>query len=158
MASRSWRSTDGRAACARRIAVWLPTALLAIVAAAQMTLARLDTLSAWKGGGFGMFASLDGLAFREVRLFTSANDRTREIPLPEVLGDAAARVAAYPHVRAMRTFAAEVMAQERAHGHAIDAVRVEVWRTRLSPALDSTRERLCDISVDAETSSAWARR
>ena len=34
-------------------------ALLCAIAVGQMTLARVSTLTAWKGGGFGMFASVD---------------------------------------------------------------------------------------------------
>ena len=37
-------------------------ALLLAIASAQMLLARTSDLSPWKGGGFGMFASVDETA------------------------------------------------------------------------------------------------
>lgn len=46
--------------------------ILVVVAVAQISTATCGTLSSWKGGGFGMFASLDGPANRS--LFLSAVD------------------------------------------------------------------------------------
>jgi hypothetical protein len=64
----SEHSAMSTAARLPRVAIGLPTALLLLVACAQMILTRTDHLSPWKGGGFGMFASVDGLPFRWVRL------------------------------------------------------------------------------------------
>ena len=44
----------------------VPAALLVTVALGQIVLARTVDLSPWKGGGFGMFATLDGTASRYV--------------------------------------------------------------------------------------------
>lgn len=154
MASRSWSSAE-RPTRAARLLTRLPAAILIVVAATQMTLARVSTLSAWKGGGFGMFASLDGLPFRELRIVSAAGGRSVERELPEALAEAGARVAAFPHERALRALAAAVIADERANGRAVETVRVEVWRTHLSSVLDSTAVKLCDLSVrvnaDADT-------
>lgn len=42
-----------------RIAKWGPSALLAAVALLQIALVYTADLTAWKGGGFGMFSTLD---------------------------------------------------------------------------------------------------
>jgi hypothetical protein len=54
------------------LCVWLgrlPALLLIVVASIQIALAQSSDLLAWKGGGFGMFAYLDGIGFREIRVF-----------------------------------------------------------------------------------------
>src|SRR5688572_14619899 len=51
-----------------------PAAVLVGVALFQMALATFGTLSAWKGGGFGMFAALDGDNTRSLHYFVTRND------------------------------------------------------------------------------------
>jgi hypothetical protein len=131
-----------------RLAIAVPAALLVTIAAAQMVLARTAALSPWKGGGFGMFASIDGEPFREVRVFVAAPDRSEEIALPASLADQAARVATFPHDRALRALAEAVAARERRRGQAVTSVRVEVWRADVSPALESTAVKLRELRVD----------
>jgi hypothetical protein len=65
-----------------RLAIAAPPLLLVAVAALQMSLALTAQLSPWKGGGFGMFASNDGLPFREVRVLISAPTRSEELTVP----------------------------------------------------------------------------
>ena len=45
---------------------WLVPIILCGVAVAQMVLAQTVDLSSWKGGGFGMFASVDSPSMRTV--------------------------------------------------------------------------------------------
>ena len=79
------------------VAVAVPTALLLAVATTQVWLSTTARLSPWKGGGFGMFASVDGLAFRTVRITVSAPERSEELHVPASLDDLAARTATFPH-------------------------------------------------------------
>lgn len=51
----AWETTASREGIAR----WGPSALLAAVALLQIALVYTSDLTAWKGGGFGMFATLD---------------------------------------------------------------------------------------------------
>jgi hypothetical protein len=120
----------------RRLAIALPALLLLTVASVQMTLATTAWLSPWKGGGFGMFASVDGLPFRWVRLYVSAPDRSEEVAVPSSLEDQAHRVVTWPHHRAMRELARAVMSRERRHERPVESVRVEIWRAEISPSLD----------------------
>jgi hypothetical protein len=134
----------------RRIAIAAPSALLCAIAATQMILASTAGLSPWKGGGFGMFASIDSSPFRWVRLYVEAADRSEEIAVPASLADAAGRVAAWPHRRALVRLARAVAARERRHGRPVDRVRVEVWRAAISPALDVSEQLagVLDIDID----------
>src|SRR5262245_2192837 len=92
---------SGAALVARIVAVWpaaapwartapggralRPAAPLLAVAVTQVVLARVADLSPWKGGGFGMFATNDGAAFRYVRLFVDAPGRSEETHVTESL-------------------------------------------------------------------------
>lgn len=120
----------------RRLAIGLPAALLLAVALTQMILARTADLSPWKGGGFGMFASVDGLPFRWVRLYVSAPSRSEELSLPPSLEDHAHRVATWPHRRALEGLARAVIAREQRQQRPVETVRVEIWRADVSPSLD----------------------
>jgi hypothetical protein len=130
-------------------AIALPAVILLIVATAQMALARTGLLSPWKGGGFGMFASIDGLPFRQVRVFVEASTRSRAITLPDSLEVAAAKAATWPHAGALERLARAVIAREHSRGRAVDLVRVEVWRADISPSLESTWEKLSEVTVAA---------
>lgn len=140
-----------------RLAVAAPPLLLLAVAAAQMSLAFTANLSPWKGGGFGMFASNDGLPFRELRVFVSAPDRSEELEVPPSLVDAAARAATFPRDHALERFARAVVDRERRHARAVDTVRVEVWRAAFSPTLEATRERLRTLTLNVGPVAASSR-
>jgi hypothetical protein len=129
------------------LAIALPPVLLLSVAAAQMTLARTSMLSPWKGGGFGMFASIDGLPFRQVRVFVEAPGRSREISLPESLETAGAKAATWPHARGLKDLGRAVIARERSRGRTVDSVRVEVWRADISSSLESIWTKLNEVTV-----------
>jgi hypothetical protein len=53
---------------------WLVPGILVAVAVGQLFLVSFRELSPWKGGGFGMFASVDAPSMRVV----SCEARTRE--------------------------------------------------------------------------------
>jgi hypothetical protein len=133
----------------RRLAIALPTVLLLTVASTQMVLARRADLSPWKGGGFGMFASVDGLPFRWVRLYVSAPERSEEIAVPLSIEDRALRAATWPHQRAIRALAWSVIDRELRQDRPIDTVRVEIWRAEVSPSLEVTETRIRQTTVAA---------
>ena len=55
-----------------------------VIAAGQVYLSNYHGLAVWKGGGMGMFASMDGQANRFAQLFITQSDGTRQ-PLTHLL-------------------------------------------------------------------------
>ena len=134
------------------VAVAVPTALLLAVATTQVWLSTTSRLSPWKGGGFGMFASVDGLAFRTVRITVSAPERSEELHVPASLDDLAARTATFPHDAAMERLGRAVGARERRQGRPVQNVTIDVWRAAYSPSLDAQWTKLASrtVVVDAD--------
>ena len=142
----------------RRLVILLPALLLLVVASGQMALSRQGSLSPWKGGGFGMFASVDGLPFRRVRLYVFAPERSEEIALPLSIEDEAHRVATWPHRRALEGLARSVIAREIRQRRPVERVRVEIWRADISPTLDVSEALFREITVSAHETDAAAGR
>ena len=134
----------------QRIAVALPAAVLITVACCQISLTRTSRLSPWKGGGFGMFASLDGIGFRRVRLFVEGRSRSEELAVPDSLAIDAMKVAALPTERALRALGGRVLTRERQKQRPAGSVRVEVWRTSFSPTLESSSTRISALTREAD--------
>jgi hypothetical protein len=123
--------------------VWLPAFLLIAVAIAQVVMSKTANLSPWKGGGFGMFATTDGMPFRRVRIFVEAAGRSEELEIAPSQEFPAARAQLFPSDRMLGGLAKEVVARERRNGRPVETVRVEVWRTEFSPvSLDATERPL----------------
>ena len=108
---------------------WAPAATLVVVALVQVVLAKTADLSPWKGGGFGMFATTDGTAFRYVRIFVEAPGRSEEVEIAPSLEDAATRAQLFPSDVMLTRLARAVVARESRHDRPVAAVRLEVWRT-----------------------------
>jgi hypothetical protein len=126
----------------------LPAALLIAVAGLQMTLAHRGGLSAWKGGGFGMFSTLDGRPHRVVRIRIEAPDRSEELAVPPSLEHAAAGVEILPTAARLERFGHAIAARERRHGRAVGNVHLEVWRTEFDrDHLVPTRRRIAERLV-----------
>jgi hypothetical protein len=131
--------------------VWLPVALLATVAGAQVTLARTSTLSPWKGGGFGMFSTTDDAGRRRVRIYVSAPGRSEEIAITPSLEDAAVRAAVLPTARRLAHLGRLVVDRETRYRRPVDTVRVETWRIDYAPeTLAATTRRLHEFVYRVE--------
>jgi hypothetical protein len=120
----------------------LPAILLTIVAVAQIVLTQVAMLSPWKGGGFGMFATLDGRPFRYARLFVRAPERSEEITVPPSLEELVASVEILPAKGQLDRLARAVVAREHRRGRPADEVRIELWRVEFAPGSLMPRERL----------------
>jgi hypothetical protein len=120
---------------------WLPPALLVAVAIVQVTLAQTVDLTAWKGGGFGMFSTLDHGANRGVDIVVDAPDRSESVEIPASLETAAARAAACPTNRLLRALAEGVATRERRYERAVTRVTVTAWRTDFDRATLRASER-----------------
>lgn len=123
----------------------MPAALLALVAVAQMTVGRAVHLSPWKGGGFGMFSTLDARPFRYLRVHLRAPERAEELTIPASLEDAAASAEVLPTDAQLDRLARRIVQRERSRGRPVAEVRIEVWREEfargsLAPATRLMRE------------------
>jgi hypothetical protein len=126
----------------------LPTALLLVVAITQIVLAKAAHLSPWKGGGFGMFSTTDGTAFRYVRLFVDAPGRSEELNVTASLEMAAARAQLFPSDRFLKGLGEAAGARELRNGRDAATVRVEVWRVEFSDQpLRGTERRLRSLTI-----------
>ena len=94
-------------------AVVVPPVLLVVVAVWQIGLAKTVGLTPWKGGGFGMFATLDHGAYRGVDIVVEAPDRSEAQDVPPSLEELAARTAMYPSESFLRRLAEAVVAREQ---------------------------------------------
>jgi hypothetical protein len=119
----------------------LPPALLVVVGLAQVASTALVHLTPWKGGGFGMFSTLDHGAFRGVDIVIEAPDRSEALEIPASLAETAARAAACPADWLLRRLARAVVARERRHGRDVSLVKLTVWATHFNPVTLAASER-----------------
>jgi len=112
----------------RIMARYIPAALLAGVSVVQIVLAATLHLSAWKGGGFGMFSTLDHGAFRGVNVVVEAPERSEQVEIASSLQSEAARAVALPVDWLLRDLAAGIAARERRQQRPVTRVTLSVWR------------------------------
>ena len=120
----------------------LPAVLLAVVAAMQIVLTQVQMLSPWKGGGFGMFSTLDERPFRYVRMFVRAPERSEELAVPPSLEELAASAEILPSDLQLERLARAVVAREHRRGQPADEVRLEVWRVEFAAGSLAPRDHL----------------
>ena len=121
--------------------VVLPPVLLVVIAVCQIGLAKGSGLTAWKGGGFGMFSTLDHGAYRGIDVVIEAADRSEAQTIPPSLEEIAARAAAYPSDWLLRRLAEGVVARERRYDRAVTVVKLTVWRTEFDHQTLAASER-----------------
>lgn len=66
-------------------APWIAPLLLCAIAVAQIAFSQLSTLSPWKGGGFGMFSTVDSPAARFLRIRLVTADQEIPVTVPDRL-------------------------------------------------------------------------
>jgi hypothetical protein len=134
-----------------RAAEFLPLVVLLVIAGAQQVLVRTSHLTPWKGGGFGMFSTLDHGAFRGVTIVVNGPDRSETLDTPPSLDEIASRAATCPSDWLLRTLAEGVVAREQRHGNAVTEVRISVWRTDFDPVtLNATERQLRAVTYDGQ--------
>jgi len=121
--------------------VVVPPVLLLVVAVCQIGLAKAAGLTAWKGGGFGMFSTLDHGAYRGIDVVIEAADRSEAQHIPPSLEEMAARAAAYPSDWLLRRLAEGIVARERRYDRAVAVVKLTVWRTEFDHQTLAATER-----------------
>jgi hypothetical protein len=141
---------NGERARASRWLPALPPLLLVAVACAQVVLVRQRALSPWKGGGFGMFSTLDARPFRYLRVTLTAPQRSEELLIPPSLEDAAAAAEVLPTDAQLGRLAARIVERERSRGREVTDVRIEVWRDEYERgSLRPAARRMRDFSYRA---------
>lgn len=80
----------------QRLVWYSPIAVLCIVAVWQIQRAHSTDLSPWKGGGFGMFSTVDQPAMRYLKVFLIEEGQETPIALPESLKPRTQRTKADP--------------------------------------------------------------
>ena len=114
-----------------RILIVLPVLVMLIVAGAQIVRAKSGVLAPDKGGGFGMFATVDQLGSRMIRLvLINADGRERAVPpRPEYqLDDYVYATYSNPTDERLRHIGQRVGAVYTERGLDVGSVRVEIWR------------------------------
>jgi hypothetical protein len=71
-------------------------ALLIVVASVQIYLAKTHELTPWKGGGFGMFSTVDDVQARWIRCYAITNGRETPADAPDQFVRPIARLRAMP--------------------------------------------------------------
>lgn len=120
---------------------WAAPALLVVTACVQILLARTVDLTAWKGGGFGMFSTLDHGAYRRIEVVVEAADRSEEIEIAPSLETAVARAAAYPSNWLLKQLADGIVAREQRYDRPVTRVTMNVWATTFDRATLRAEER-----------------
>jgi hypothetical protein len=120
---------------------FVPPLILTIVALSQIGLAKTVGLTPWKGGGFGMFATLDHGAHRGIDVVIEAPERSEAQEIPASLEELAARAATCPSDWLLRQLGAAIVARERRYERPVTAVTLTVWRTEFDPATLAASER-----------------
>ena len=105
-----------------------PSVVLVAIALIQIALAQTTALTPWKGGGFGMFSTLDHGAYRGVNVVIDGPDRSEEFDIPGSLEEIAARAAAWPSDRLLRQLAEGIVGRERRYERPVTRVTLTAWR------------------------------
>ncbi len=71
-------------------------ALLSLVALGQIALTRVEGLTPWKGGGFGMFSTIDSTSARLLRLELRTDQGLVSVALPPAVRQPASELRAMP--------------------------------------------------------------
>jgi hypothetical protein len=111
------------------------------VAVVQIVLAH-NGLTPWKGGGFGMFSTLDHTPFRRLVVVIDGPARSETLDIPSSLELDAARAAQWPADWLLRRLAAGVVARERRYDREVDKVTVTAWQTEFDSATLQGNEKL----------------
>lgn len=136
-------------ALVRRLAgsapLWLPALLLVAVGANQLRLTRVENLSPWSGGGFGMFSTTDAPGNRHLHAFVQNEGIRREIAVTTDLQRQVRRATTLPTRTRLRALADELMLREYGSRVAWDEIEIQVWAVEydlatLAPGGDLVRK------------------
>jgi hypothetical protein len=117
----------------QRLAGYLPVVLLALVALNQIRMAQTTDLTAWKGGGFGMFSTLDRPRARQIRIHVVGGGRDIPLAVPAELHELEVSAKTLPTEKNLLKLGRAISATLENRLAGLEAIRVEVWRRSLDP-------------------------
>ena len=117
----------------RRAAAAVAPGLLVLVAAGQLWLAHARALSPWCGGGFGMFATVDGWGARHLHVWLRGDGWRREVAVPSELRELEERALALPDARRLRVLGRALAARDDGRLGPARAVELLVLTRRFEP-------------------------
>jgi hypothetical protein len=91
-------------------------------------------LSAWSGGGFGMFSTTDAGPDRHLHAFALRPGIRREIRVPRSLRESELRALTLPTEGNLRRLADRLADEPTPDAGPLEAIVVQVWSTRFDPA------------------------
>ena len=115
----------------QRLAAVLPVVLLSLVALNQIRIAHNSDMTAWKGGGFGMFSTLDRPRARQVRVHILGAGRDIPFSVPPELRNLSESAKTRPTEKKLLRLGREIAVRLKPHLPELEIVRVEVWRRSL---------------------------
>lgn len=133
---------------------WSLPVLLAIgVALWQIYLAQRAGLSPSKGGGFGLFSTVDKLENRNLRAYLITDTKEipfaipRYVPATEILRKPIYRAASLPSQGRLKLITDDLITKP--YQVSIQGIRVEVWKLAFnSSTLRASREKVGELTVD----------
>ncbi len=139
--ARSGESSASPVRKSDRIRVLAPVLVLVLVAGHQIYLTQVTELTPWKGGGFGMFSTTDGLGQRRLRILVTGPERAEQIAVPRGLSRLAAQATVLPDSVRLERLARAIALERRAAGEPVVTVEIEVVATDFAPATLFAEER-----------------
>ena len=123
----------------QRTCVYVAPAVLLGVAATQVYHVRANGLTVWRGGGFGMFSTVDGPSQRLLRAYLLVQGKEVPVTVPRDLARLNAVARILPTPDRLRALGAELLAVVRSsipetRQNQKLAVRIEVWRLAFDPS------------------------
>jgi hypothetical protein len=112
---------------------FLPCAVLVGVGLLQIVTALRTDLTPWKGGGFGMFATSDTGANRQVRAYAVFDDGERRLSLPRGRDPLRRVMLNHPTEQRVGAYASALAGRLERRRPDLRAVRVELWRASFDP-------------------------
>lgn len=141
--------TSDATARLRLLALYVPSAVLVCVALVQIRLGYFGTrLTPSKGGGYGLFSTVDKQPNRQVRITLIGPNGEQSVSLKRrhPLERAIYKARAYPTPARLGALADAIAAEARGTG--MQGVRVEVWKLAFDPdTLTVSRVRVADATA-----------
>jgi hypothetical protein len=87
---------------------WLPPVVLIVIALIQLLECHAGNLTPWKGGGFGMFSTSDGVDARFIKAYLIMNKGDMPVSVPSIFGREEQLVRTWPDKKQLTDLATEM--------------------------------------------------